>query len=321
MTQKKKSNRTLYWIIGTEFLGICFFITVYAVALRTNFLTSETLQITSTTLTLPTGTLEIIAPTPTFLPATDEVTIITPASSTLTPATNLLLSIGDLNTILPEDVLTEITFFGGGLGGFSCPQTDGPSLSNSPEETEWLHSVSVTICGWAVNESVKVDIYNPEGVLEKSEAFVATSTPLDTIGETGMLVIEYQPSLVSKIGTYRFVFEGGNDSVETNVKVIMPSGVKLYRVSNPESIVLYGFFPNEKVRLLVYEINPLDGVSPDITAHMIGWKEFSVNEDGQLVIPITPEEPLFYFAAVGESSGIASEVRNGLMLMSDIYLY
>ena len=218
------------------------------------------------------------------------------------------------NQGIPDDILEEIAYFAGGLGGGDdCTPSDIPFAVSIPDQIEWMKGFGMSSCGWKSKEAISVKVINPSGEVELyDQATTAefTSFPM-------ALGYYYEPSLLSQVGMYQFVFEGESGKAIGTTEVYLPSEPRLYRISNPDALILYGFSPYEKLRLLAYDVI-LDETGVNLAGHLIGWSEYQVNEKGQLVITLSVSE-YFYFVAVGENSGVVAETVFGLGLQSDVF--
>jgi len=119
-----------------------------------------------------------------------------------------------------------------------------------------------------------------------------------------MVFYELPISSSMDVGDYTVILDSPNGHVETTVHVFRPSTPRLYLVGDNE-LVLYGFAPNETVRLFDYVRSPLLE-----KMRFIGWAQYRVEASGMLSIrvpdPLSPDHMMYY--VVGDQSG-AVELR------------
>lgn len=205
---------------------------------------------------------------------------------------DLFLTQDDLNLIPPDDIIQEIGFFGGlGGAGSVCDMYDYQSptfyyLADRPYE--WMHNVSVTICGLTVGEEVQIVVDLPNGDTIKDTA-VVRQTESENIGE---LIYDYMPLVYDPVGEYKITFTGNTWALEYPFMVIEPPDARLYL--HESQLFLINFFPNETVRLFVYS------TSNSNNSKLVGWKEFQVDGGGDLILNIENRDSYF---VVGEFSG------------------
>ena len=215
-------------------------------------------------------------------------------------------SIQNANKITPSDVLEEVAFGGqGGGGGGVCEDGDfsSPAIDEkqSSTRTEWLAPINIVVCGWWSDSKVNLRLDLPDGSYHtdflKVEETTTTHIPY--------VYYDYNPSSDAPSGTYDFSFTGESGNVDYKVKVYIPSGSRMYYIENIESLYLYGFTSNEKVRLVLYN-TPTGTYRTGFTA----WDEYYVDGDGKLIVKINPEDSYYgnYFA-VGESSGMVGNSK------------
>jgi hypothetical protein len=224
-----------------------------------------------------------------------------------------------LNRSLPDDVIKEIVFFGGmGGGGGGCWEEDykiptglyWESFSEYPREL--MQEIGFTICGVMAGEEVKMKVRLPDGRIEESQAIARTTDGRDR----GEVSFTYIPFLYDPAGIYKFTFHGENWSMEYpfTVEFTEPDSARLYLYQS--QIYLYKFFPKERVRLLIYSINNLNG-----NRKLIGWKEIQVNATGELQISTELEN--VEYVALGDITGEVREYAPGesfiALRMGDVY--
>lgn len=219
-----------------------------------------------------------------------------PFTSSKTPEASanqdLFLTNDDLNLVPPDDIIQEIGFFGGlGGAGSVCDMYDYQSptfyyLADRPYE--WMHNVSVTICGLTVGEEVQIVVDLPNGETVKDTA-VVHQTESDNIGE---LFYDYVPLVYDPVGKYTITFTGNTWVLEYPFMVIEPPDARLYLYE--AQLLLINFSPNETVRLFVYS------TSNSSNLKLVGWKEFQVNDGGDLILNIENRDS---YVVIGEFSG------------------
>lgn len=191
-------------------------------------------------------------------------------------ASNAVLSSTDLNRVLPENIITEIGFFGGlGGGDYSCYDLneDVPTfLSTEDFPHVWMQPFQITVCGLEIPQNIQVTLETPNGNSELTELAVQ---PTDG-RSTGEITFEYLPLVFSPTGWYGVIFRGPSWELETQFEVSEPSVPTLYEYES--NLYLVNFLPGELVRLFVYETT--DGGN----LKLIGWKEYRVNQEGDLTI-------------------------------------
>lgn len=211
------------------------------------------------------------------------------------------LSFDELDTIPPDDVFREIAYFGAGGGGCwgncTCEMfnadSDHPNFpySYNGEDVQIYDRINYQLCGIDVSKLVSVEVFLPDGSLR-------------TFHQGALDMFTYVPKYGDPIGVYRFVFAGDGWSLQDEVQVREPLTPSLFFTSNQE-IILLGFFPKEKVRLLVY--------TGDNQRKFIGWKYLNVNEDGNLVLLASDLHPddFVSFAVLSDKSGQILNRREG----------
>lgn len=272
-----------------------------AFVLLTFFLFSCTTspQPTQTSIIKPTRTkispLSVSSPT-----AKPTKTEISPTPRILNNETSPIktFSIQDANRIAPEDVLKEVFFGGTGGGGFCDVPYSKPTIVDDfapiPVRVEWLDSFIIVVCGWQESEVVTMTITFPDGTTssETQKAIYSTAEG------TAHVYYNFISSTKNQTGEYSFLFEGKSGKLNHNVTVYIPSGPRLYRLDDIDAFYLYGYSPNERIRFILYNTPVKYSVSVSVT----GWKDYYVNDNGQLIIKTTIESNGFYFA-VGDTSG------------------
>ena len=254
-------------------------------------------------------------------------------SLTPTPTPSLIFSVDNINTIPLKDVIQELSYFGGmGGGGPTCGDTVSPAfdLETSPqEEIQIFHPWATYICAVPTGETVRATVDMPSGVRRTYEftTVVHSGTPQ----KKGEAFFSFIPDVrVGSVGIYRFLFQGNGWSLNTSIKVVMPSSAQLYLVDNDEyyfedlapKLIFYNFHPKEKVRLLAYGWNDTGNMPSWMSGSikLIGWKEYQVDDQGHLVVPIGKSYGSMSYVAIGDVSGeVHSYTPEGIGIDGNVY--
>jgi uncharacterized protein YraI len=188
-------------------------------------------------------------------------------------------------TTPPEDVLKEIAIFepgGGGGGGCGSSQVDDrPSIvvpteydRQSEQRRDLGASVFIFTCGWEVGEVVNVTVKSPDG---KSTSYQEKQTGSAEYPAGVSHTLNTKPN--DPAGVYTVTFEGKRGRLNYSVTYSPPASPKVYREDN--KLWLYGFEPNELVRILLYFGPQEDRLN---LYDLAGWQEFKVNSGGQLIV-------------------------------------
>jgi hypothetical protein len=198
------------------------------------------------------------------------------------------------NQVPPDDVLNEVTYYGGGGRGSTCEGATEPILNilSGLGPHEWMDLILVDSCGWQENEIVTATLIYPDS----SQASERVDAGLGFFG------YDIQPTRSMQPGTYRIIMEGNSGYVEDSAEVSVPASPRMYRVEG-NWLVLYSFSPHENIRLLAYE--PVDF----FTMRLVGWKGYQTDANGQLMIHAPAQGYLYY--AVGEISGLVKNSEFG----------
>jgi hypothetical protein len=219
-----------------------------------------------------------ISPTP-----TENVEVATPSKQP-----GAVFDISTANQLAPDGILEELSFYGGG-GGYSCKPDKIPYILIEPSDGELMTLSTMVSCGWQDNEVLQVSILYPDG---KSRIFDLNAEN-DGLGNY-YVQFGLKTAIGDPPGRYTVILKGKNGSVESDVHFRTPDGPRIVRPDH-EHIYLYGFAPDERVRLFYYA---KDG-------QLAGWTEYRMNPGGELLIEITVDtSPYFtYFYAIGDNSG------------------
>ena len=228
---------------------------------------------------LPTVTEEVkISPT-----STEEVRI-----STASEEVSAVFDVSTANQTVPDGILKEISFFGGG-GRFHCDPSQPPYILQEPEDGELITLSTMISCGWQDNEILKASILYPDGRSKVFDLQTEDDGLGNYYGQFG-----YKTAIGDPPGKYTLILQGKNGTVESDVHFTEPDRPSIVRPDD-DHIYLYGFAPDERVRLYHYsEAGELDG-----------WAEYKMSPSGELLINIGVETgPYFtYFYAIGDTSG------------------
>jgi len=208
--------------------------------------------------------------------------------SSIKNTTQLKLQINDFNSALPEDILEEVEYYGGlGGGEWTCPPeyktpTFPPDQNNEYYELLW--PIEIDVCGLPTsNERVNVTVNLPNGAIKEYT---------ESADNQADLYFHYPSEFSDPIGDYRFIFEGGDWSLEKHVTIHDISKTSLFWDGN--QLIFAKFWPSENVRLFAYRNNGNN-------ATLIGWQDIRVDSHGELIININFSGG--EFVAIGEKSG------------------
>lgn len=223
----------------------------------------------------------------------EKVEIATGSTENLEVATpskkpDAVFDISTANQFAPDGILEELSFYGGG-GGYSCQPDKIPYILIEPPDEELMTLSTMVSCGWQDNEVLQVSIVYPDG---KSKIF-DLQTENDGLGNY-YVQFGLKTAIGDPPGRYTVTLRGKNGSVESDVHFRTPDGPRVVRPDH-EHIYLYGFAPDERVRLFYY----------DKDGQLAGWTEYRTSSGGELLIEVTVEtSPYFtYFYAIGDNSG------------------
>jgi hypothetical protein len=209
----------------------------------------------------------------------------------------------------PEGIqpLLTVSYDGGGWRDpktFASPQVCGGS--EDPLEVyarsvgEFTAYLTTQACGWERGGEVDVTIDFPDG--RTQSAVVETEKIFDAPVAT--YTYQWQPG--DPTGPYTFTMRGPGGVVTHTLEIVAPDGPRLYRLANGD-LWLYGFWPNEAVRLFEYGLTARQGAAEEY--RLVHWQSLYVDEVGQLSVQ-TDDEPQFppTYVVVGDRSG---EVHSG----------
>lgn len=235
----------------------------------------------------PTKTKSSPAPSTPDIPDTPNVT-----ESNKPPVKTF--SIQNANKVTPSDVLEEISFGGQGGGG-TCEGGgfSSPSIEKfTKTDREWLEHFDITTCGWWSDDEVRVTVELPNGTFTTD--IIEVHKPTSGVPNA---YYEYWPDIDSPLGTYKYSFNGNSGNVEHSVNVTIPSEPRIYYIDNIQSYYLYGFYSNENIRLLLYNV-----YNNRVTFK--AWENYTVDANGNLIIKADYREGIYF--VVGDLSGPAN---------------
>lgn len=207
------------------------------------------------------------------------------------PSSKAVFDINQTQTIAPDNILLEVTYFPGGGTGKICVGdfVTLPSAVESHIEIEILATDYLYACGWRDEQDVTLTTYYPNGEITTQNL----SMGID--GNYYYAGVRLLYGLQDPEGIYKYVFESGGERVEATASVYKANAARLFRIDNTH-LFLYGFRPSEAVALYYYHNKKL-----------IGWESYEVDQAGQLAveIPADPDNNTYnqFFVAIGEQSG------------------
>jgi hypothetical protein len=202
-------------------------------------------------------------------------------------------SLSSANKTKPSNVLEEVVYYPGGAGS-PCDGYTGSNLELGALAYHNPYELGTDICsascGWQPNEQVQIILNRPDKeILEEQTA------------DGVMVYYCYESSFSDPAGRYTIVFKGTSGVIEETVSISPPDGSRLYvhYLESREELHLRYFEPNERIRLFAYG-EPGDS-SPNASAILSGWQEFTVDSKGQLIIKVDDTTP--QYVVLGEESG------------------
>lgn len=239
--------------------------------------------------------------------ASPGLTVTPTAAVSPTPA-QLNLTLANLNSVAPADVLAEMYIFGG-AGGFSGPCDS--ALEPVQAARELMDPLALRVCWNGTDRSVLFKVTRPDGRVDSIILWVSG-------GEVRPV---YQPSYDDSPGKYVMRLQGAKTSLEFQVTYNLPRKARISEIKQIPSPFLLGysppgpnrrlildrFVPGEKVRLYLYKqhLNDKDHPSPPVI--LVGWQDLTIRADGRMPVnvslaSVTMSEVL-YFMAWGQRSG------------------
>ncbi len=186
-----------------------------------------------------------------------------------------------LDANLPPDILQELAH----VGWYNYPPSSGTqtaSFCSLPERAELGQPMDFWICGLGQQPASTLTIHFPDGRQK--------SRQIDNSNAQESLYLRFITSLDYPEGTYRFVWQGNNKTITGSVRFGNPSVPTA--VSTADSIFLFGFAPNERVRVFAY-----------LNQKFIGSQTFRVNSEGKGQVKLGQRAGEWFFQVIGDSSG------------------
>lgn len=235
--------------------------------------------------------------------STDDVDLLNIESSQV-PISNIAVEefhTSNMNETLPADILEEIAYYSGG-GPSDDFQCNTPQIAIDPKDAELMSLNVFTICGLSNGQSLLGQIRYPDGRTITQDVQILTSPNGTIYAELG-----FMPNINDPAGVYDFSLEGIDGKFESNAYYHLPIGTRLYDLGNNQ-VFLYGFMPNENVRLFAYYLD-------NEVWKFSGWEEYLVDQNGQLVVSLAFDDiegttRSYTFVAVGSISGEAQLLFN-----------
>ena len=192
-------------------------------------------------------------------------------------------SLQNANKIAPDDVLKEVSFGGRGAGecteqDYSTPGFESNHYSPNPDMVDWLDSIHILSCGWQDGEQVDITITTPDN---KDITQIQQAKPSGLSHNISLVYVDYQTTIDSPDGVYTFTFRGNSSQLKKEVTVSRDNGPRMYYIGSLQSFYLYGFAPNEHIRLFLYR-------SAD-NYTLAAWQSYTVNAYGALLIKVGSE--------------------------------
>lgn len=215
------------------------------------------------------------------------------------------------NQISPIDILQEVTYYAGG-GGPDPDLCTRPQIFTQPMDQELMVLNGLAVCGLPSARTLTGSIVYPDGRV------VVQSVQARSVGKTYLGELTFKPKIDDPVGQYRFILEGEDGRFEASASYRKPNGPRLFKIDN-RHILLYGFAPEESVRLFYYK-----GTGGDKWAFG-GWQNYQTDAEGQLVVSVSIGQGeddfdnnnlgVYYWPytiiAVGEKSGEVHLLHNG----------
>lgn len=205
------------------------------------------------------------------------------------------------NRTAPADVDQEVSY--GGLGGGtntcfeSAPSYTSPVIESVSKNIELLRMAGIITCGWKNKEYIELTLRDPDGRVKKEivrTVLEKNGMPENTATFSQTYYAQFNFTLGSDdpVGKYMVTITGPDGKLQDTLDVKKPDGPLLSRVSDQE-LILYGFAPNETVRLIAY-------VSLGDKYSFVGWQKYRVDSTGKLSIAV---EKFYDYVAIGNISG------------------
>lgn len=274
---------------------------------------APTASATATRTPTPTST-----PTPTGTPSPTD----TPTPSSMTGSSMITVNTGEIIDIIQEfrvfiNIGPYFIFFRD--GGSKCAKTQpGPTLAFDIQTIEQMEVIDLYSCGWQPGETVQVTAQYPSGKTLASFKVQAGEEGSQN-GSPGKISLAYQPHIDDPTGKYTFTLTSKSGAVATTVLVTRPGGARLYHLTDnpwkPEkgmrgkrnTLLLWGFAPGEKVRLIVYRYS--DTFTLKRYYSLFGFEDYTIPENGRVQVNLNldtvGDQQQLLVMASGSQSGSA----------------
>ena len=158
-----------------------------------------------------------------------------------------------------------------------------------------MDEILIESCGWQRDESVTLTFIYPDGRIQTSTMQSIRDPAIDAYAVSFTI----RTRLTDPIGDYTYRLTGRLHTTQRTLTVSSPSRGRMKTTDAGE--LLYGFKPNEMIRLFLYKVD-------NEKCLLAGWQELTANSDGQILVQLDlPTGEAYAVIAVGEISG---EVRN-----------
>jgi hypothetical protein len=246
-----------------------------------------------------------------------------PPAPSAEPPTETVFEPSKGSQVSPDDFLNEVSFYGNGGGGpegfYFCQNESKPTLTYNlhqmtQAEYSFIRPIAVT-CGWRKGEQVIITVTGPGGKIYTENTTASEDANLNGDILKGYYVsadpltfneVPDDPHLkdlfwlhgitVVPVGDYQIHFEGKSGSVDAAVRITATA--EQARNSASGGIFLFGFAPNDQVRIVYY----YDSASNSKTKQPPTWQEYQVDSNGELWIKEIPNDVLVS-AIFGQKSG------------------
>ncbi|MBN2394338.1 MAG: hypothetical protein JXR84_26630 [Anaerolineae bacterium] len=216
-------------------------------------------------------------------------------------------SISTANQTLPEDILREIGYYGGGGPGrndlcdvecrYATEKHQTPFLISGYASEVLGNNLQVCACGEQFDELTPLTLKFPNNTkILQEDSLIKYEFENEWVC---FIQYIYPTQIDDPPGYYTFTLKTNNGIVEHSVHVtILP---RVYFDRNNHIISLYHFQPNEHIRLLAYDsCERTSEYAPFGCGILRGWQEYQVDTKGRLTIEV---ENTYSLAIIGDISG------------------